>query len=129
MTTDLSHIRILVAEDNSINRFVIKKILEKWNVQLDMASDGAEAVEKFKNDPKAYDILFLDLQMPIMDGLEAAKIIRELDAEIPMVAITAAVLDENRKDSKNAGMNDFVGKPFRQEEIYDIIQRWCPKKD
>jgi len=94
-----------------------------------MASDGAEAVEKFRHDPKAYDILFLDLQMPIMDGLEAAKKIRELDAEIPMVAITAAVLDENRKDSKNAGMNDFVGKPFRQEELYDIIQRWCPKKD
>ena len=102
------------------------------NKAIDIATFDATVatvVEKFKNDPKAYDILFLDLQMPIMDGLEAAKIIRELDAEIPMVAITAAVLDENRKDSKNAGMNDFVGKPFRQEELYDIIQRWCPKKD
>jgi len=118
-STDLSKVRILVAEDNTINQFVLKKILAKWNIQPDITSNGKEAVDAFCSGN--YDLVMLDLQMPVMDGIEAAREIRKRDKSIPIIAVTAAVLNENRKEVFEAGMNDFIGKPFKPEQLREMI--------
>lgn len=118
-STDLSKVRILVAEDNTINQFVLRKILAKWNIQPEITSNGKEAVDAFC--AGSYDLVMLDLQMPVMDGIEAAREIRKRDKAIPIIAVTAAVLNENRKEVFEAGMNDFIGKPFKPEQLLEMI--------
>lgn len=116
----LKGIKVLYAEDNSYNQFIGKAILEKWNVDIHLANNGKEAIEMLKNDD--FDIVLMDLQMPVMGGLEATGIIRnELNNNIPIIALTANVLVEIIENCKAVGMNDFLGKPFEQEELFNKI--------
>lgn len=123
--SDLSKVRILAAEDNSVNRFVLVKMLKKWNIEPTVVSDGALALAAFEQNE--FDIIFLDLQMPIMDGLEASRKIREKNREIPIIALTAAVLQENRNEASAAGMNDFIEKPFQSEDLREMIFKYVPE--
>ncbi|TVQ14202.1 MAG: PAS domain-containing sensor histidine kinase [Bacteroidetes bacterium] len=121
---DLSGVKILMAEDDKMNQFVMKQIIEKWNGLLDIAQNGREAIEKLeKND---YHLVLMDLHMPELNGYEAARKIRNpqsavLNHDLPIVALTADVTSETRQKVKEAGMNDFITKPSEQDIIYKKI--------
>jgi len=131
MSHDLSHLQILVAEDNKINQVLMKKVLSKWQANFDFAENGLTAIEKAKK--KSYDIVLMDIQMPEMDGYQATKIIRELPDQyfhqLPIIALTASTLKEERDAAHAVGMNDFVLKPFDPQNLYDTIIQYTSTND
>ena len=122
--------RILVVDDNEINRMVVQEMLEMLQVQIDMAENGAEAVEKVQK--TQYDIVLMDHIMPVMDGVEAVKAIRELPDDsyqkLPVIALTANDMKEQRDGYLQAGMSDFLAKPIMMEDLYNIILKWVPRE-
>ena len=120
---DFNKTKVLVVEDNPVNMLMAYTILNKWNCLIVKAINGFEAIEKMKHEK--FDIVLMDLQMPKMGGLEATKIIREkLKSSIPIIALTAnATIGDNEK-CIDAGMNDFISKPFKQVDLNLIIQKW-----
>ena len=123
-------IRVLVAEDNVINQKVAVRMLERLGLRADVATNGREAVRMFELLP--YDLVFMDCQMPEMDGYEAAQEIRRREGPGPHVAIIAMTADAMagcRERCLQAGMDDFVGKPIAMEPLYEALQRWVPAKE
>jgi len=121
---NLSGVRVLMADDSLVNRRITSRFLEKWQIEMDEASDGREALQLFfKN---KYDFLLIDLHMPGMDGHETIEAIRKVDNTIPVVAFTAAVLPDMRKRLLNEGFTDLLPKPFRPEDLHQKIVRYCP---
>ncbi|GAB5424531.1 MAG: hypothetical protein Crog4KO_16780 [Crocinitomicaceae bacterium] len=121
--------RILVADDEAFNRKLITTILEKFNTQIDEAENGNEAVTlSTKNQ---YDLILMDARMPQMNGVDATKAIRfeGLNVDTSIVALSAAFTDEDKKTYYNAGMNDVLGKPFRESELLAIISSQLTPKD
>lgn len=120
---DLSQLRILLVEDNKINQLVAAKFLNQWNVQYDMAEDGFQSINMAKQ--YDYNLILMDLQMPDMDGLTAAKAIRKIKKyrQTPIIALTAASL-EAKEEVYKAGMNDFLIKPFNPLELYNKIKKY-----
>ena len=120
--------RILLAEDMEINREIVLALLEPTHVVIDCVENGAEAVIAFQQAPEEYSMIFMDVQMPKMDGFEATRRIRELDTPrskaIPIIAMTANVFKEDIDKCIKAGMNGHVGKPLDFEEVFDILQRF-----
>ena len=119
--------RILLAEDVAINQEIAKAVLEAVGHQVDVVSDGAEAVMAVQKKP--YDLVLMDVQMPVMDGLMATQHIRALDGpvrDIPILAMTANVYAEQVATFLQVGMNDHVGKPFERDKLYAAIERWLP---
>jgi len=118
---------ILLAEDVEINREVVQALLEPLNLQIDCATNGREALEIFTAHPDKYDVIFMDLQMPEMDGLEATRKIRELDIsnakEIPIIAMTANVFKEDIQRCLKAGMDAHIGKPIDYQEVVSTLKR------
>ncbi len=116
--------RVLVVEDNAINQRVITKTLEHFQVQAVIASDGEEALAKLIHEP--IDLVLMDLNMPGMDGFEAARRIRAVERWrfLPIVALTARVFESDRARCLEAGMNDFLAKPLRVEVLEAVIDRW-----
>jgi signal transduction histidine kinase/CheY-like chemotaxis protein len=120
--TDLKpfdNLHILVAEDNPINMIVANKILEKWNVRVSKAVNGQEALELVTKNK--FDLILMDLQMPVMDGLSAVHLIREFNKDIPIIALTATSYETMLTDLHSKGLNDFVQKPFKPEELHSKI--------
>ncbi|MCU0474357.1 MAG: PAS domain S-box protein [Bacteroidales bacterium] len=121
--TGLEGKRILVAEDNKINFFVANKFLTGWGVIVTHAEDGQLALDKLKSEE--FDLILLDLHMPVMDGIEATKIIRNSDnpmiRNIPIVALTAAIMSENHDKIDELNINDYVLKPFKPHDLFDRI--------
>ncbi len=111
--------KVLVVEDNQMNYFVIKKMLDKLGHNFVYARNGLEAVEKASK--QEFDIIFLDMQMPVMDGIEATKKIREFDTEVKIVALTANVLEQDRKLCYEVGMDDFLTKPIKLGELSKFL--------
>jgi PAS domain S-box-containing protein len=127
---ELEGLNILVAEDNEANRYVISRFLKNWKVNYAFAVNGKEVVEKIQE--KEYDLVFMDLHMPELDGYEATKQIRllpnKLYQEIPIIALTASVLSEVGARIHELGMNDFLLKPFEPRDLYQkIINHTRPK--
>jgi PAS domain S-box-containing protein len=114
-------LRILLAEDNGVNRRIAVSLLEKMGHTVDLAVNGIEAVDKASREE--YDLVFMDIQMPMMDGLEATRRIRRLPsgASVPIVALTAHALTEERQRCEEAGMNGFVTKPFKPLQLRSAI--------
>jgi len=117
--------RVLLVEDDPVNQTVAVGLLEAVGMRVDVAWDGAEAVAMVEQD-KGYEVVLMDVQMPIMDGITATRRIRDNPKfeELPIVALTASVMRNGRDACVNAGMNDFVGKPFSPEQLYSTIQKW-----
>jgi PAS domain S-box-containing protein len=121
--------RLLLAEDNAINREVVLEVLHGVGLSVDTAYDGCEAVEKTGRCD--YDLILMDVQMPNMDGIAATKAIRALPgaADVPIIALTANALSQDRETCLDAGMNDFVAKPVRPDQLYDVLLRWLPARE
>ncbi len=124
----LRHHRVLVVEDNPVNRLVACATLEKAGYKVEVATNGVEAVAAVKDDE--FQLVLMDIQMPEMDGLEATRVIREMEAEqdgrpLPIIALTAHALEEERERCLNAGMNDFLAKPFRAEDLLGLLEHWA----
>jgi signal transduction histidine kinase/CheY-like chemotaxis protein len=116
--------RILVADDNPVNQLVSAKILQRLHCRVDTVANGAEAVEAVKALP--YDLVFMDCQMPVMDGYDATAAIRQLGgpkARIPIVALTAGAMGPERARCLAAGMDDYVSKPATPEQLADVLRR------
>jgi signal transduction histidine kinase/DNA-binding response OmpR family regulator len=120
----LKDCKILLVEDNQINQEIITGLLENSTIELDIASNGKEAVDKFK--PNLYTLILMDIQMPIMDGYEATKLIREIDKKIPIIAITANAMKEDIEKTKKYGMNTHINKPIDVKELYETILKYTP---
>jgi len=118
-------VTILLAEDNPVSQKLAVSMLGKGGYQVEVAANGLEVVEKFRARPEAFNLIFMDLQMPELDGYEACRQIRELQSrEIPIIAMTANVHKNDRKRCLAAGMNDYVAKPIRRETVFKMIKTW-----
>ncbi len=121
------NIRILVAEDNLVNQRVVQVMIKKMGYQVDIVANGQESIDALKLIP--YDLVLMDCQMPEMDGFEAARRIRQddsriLNCHIPIIALTASAMEEDKKRCLNAGMNDFIAKPVRHMDLKDKLEMW-----
>ncbi|MBU2922962.1 response regulator [Winogradskyella psychrotolerans] len=116
---DLSNVKILIVEDNKINQMITKKILNKMNLYCDVVDNGEAAVEQVKE--VAYDVVLMDIHMPGISGLEATKIIRTFDKELTIFALTAVTLEDKMHEFGEAGFDDIISKPFKQEDFEDKL--------
>ena len=113
--------KILVAEDNDSNYILMSYILKKY-YEYDRAKTGEEAVEKMKNGN--FDMILMDIKMPVMDGLTATKEIRKFNPDIPIIALTANAFDSDRTLANEAGCNDFLSKPVSSESCLKAIKKF-----
>jgi len=120
---DLSDVKILVVEDNKINQMITKKILNKMGLQCDVVDNGEASVEQVKK--VEYKVVLMDIHMPGISGLEATKIIRTFDKDLTIFALTAVTLEDKMHEFGEAGFNDIISKPFKQEDfenkLYDVL--------
>ena len=121
----LTGLRILVAEDNKMNQFYIRQLLQGLGVKADIAENGEEAVAMYKNNPVNYDLILMDMHMPVMNGLEAISLIRQSNKDtlrkVPIVACTADVFPEARKNAIKAGIDFYLTKPLKEEDIKEVL--------
>lgn len=124
------NLRILLAEDNEINAEITAEILKMWGIRTDVAADGRQAVLRFADSgPDTYGMILMDLKMPVMDGLKAARAIRDMEREdagsVPIVAMTANTFQEDVEAAQKAGMNGFLAKPVDVKKMQDMIEKFC----
>jgi signal transduction histidine kinase/CheY-like chemotaxis protein len=118
----LTGVRILVAEDNAVNMLLVRNFLKKWNAQVTEVVNGNDAVLAHKK--QDFDLILMDLEMPVMDGYGAIKEIRKMDEKIPVLAFTAALYDDMLNDLTSKGFNDFIHKPFKPQQLLQKIQQY-----
>jgi CheY-like chemotaxis protein len=121
-------LRILLAEDNAVNQKLALRLLERMGYRADVAANGLETIEALQRQP--YDVVLMDVQMPEMDGLEATRRIRQLSPEElgvggqpRIIAMTASVMQEDRDACQTAGMDDYVSKPVRVDELVRALNK------
>lgn len=118
-------LNILLVEDNPVNQKLGIFILKRGGYNVTLAVNGKEAVEKINADPEAYDMVFMDVQMPEMDGITATQTIRMNGfSDLPIIAMTAEAMKGDRERCLAAGMNDYISKPIKREKIFDIVKKW-----
>ena len=128
LTKHSDTVKILVAEDNEVNQLLVRTALENKGYPITIADNGKEAVELLRE--QSYDIVFMDLQMPLMNGFEASELIREeISKTIPIIAVTANAFKEDKERSFASGMNAFIAKPYKINELIEAIHEWVYKKD
>ncbi len=122
----LEEMKVLLVEDNDINRLYAQNILKKWKCKVDCAENGYIAVEKAR--VLAYDLILMDVQMPVMDGYEATRILRRNEITTPIVALTANAIKGDNEKCLEAGMNDYLPKPFQPEDLLQVITKFAERK-
>ena len=124
---DIEHIRILVVEDNEINQNLINHLFNSWGLKFDISVNGKAAIEMLSK--KKYDLILMDIQMPELDGYTATQKIRnDLKMDIPIIAMTAHAMPGEREKYLSFGMNEYISKPFREEQLYKLISLFLPAK-
>jgi len=118
----LNKIKILITEDKKINQEILMGILENSGLEIDIACNGKEAVERCKE--KRYALILMDIEMPIMDGYEATRIIRKDNSEIPIIALTANNTIEDKCKTKAIGMNEHLSKPIEPQILYQTFSKY-----
>ncbi len=128
---DFAGLTVLLAEDMEINREIVLALLEPTGIAVECAEDGAQALRMVEQAPQKYALIFMDVQMPVMDGYEATRRIRAMDApasDIPIVAMTANVFREDVERCLAAGMNAHIGKPFLLDEVLAALRKWVKER-
>ena len=121
-----TNMRVLVVEDESASRFLMELIMEERGCVFEVVRNGAEAVKAIKE--KKFNIVFMDLRMPIMDGIETTKIIRrDISKSLPIIAVTAHAIEDVKEECYAAGMNGFIVKPFDVDRFKADITGWIKK--
>ncbi|BAX80187.1 response regulator [Labilibaculum antarcticum] len=122
MSWEKKNYSILLVEDNKLNQTVVKFTLRRYGYLLDVANNGIEAIQKFKEGK--YDFILMDIMMPEMDGLEATKIIRSLvnGQDIPIIALTADIMIANEEKCLQNGMNGHIAKPFEIDNLFKMLE-------
>jgi two-component system sensor histidine kinase/response regulator len=125
-TTQLAGSHVLVAEDNAINRQIVEHLLQRLGVTVEFAVNGREAVDAVVADRRRFDAVIMDVQMPTMDGLEATRLIRRHVGieELPIIAMTAHAMEQERQLCLDAGMNDHLTKPVDPKSLTRTLARW-----
>jgi CheY-like chemotaxis protein len=119
---DLTGLRVLVVEDNALNQRLVERILQDANMMVEIAGNGKAAVDMVT--ARAYDFVLMDMQMPVMDGYEAASIIRnKLKSEVPIIAMTAHALHGEKEKCLRLGMDDYIAKPIKTSELFEKLSR------
>lgn len=121
---------VLLVEDDGISSFVAKHILEEAKIIVSTANNGQEAVDIVASAPKAFDLILMDIQMPVLDGHSATQAIRELDSvdnALPIIAMTAQAYEDEKDKFIRSGMNDYIAKPINAEAVYSSLARWLNK--
>lgn len=116
--------RVLVVEDNTVNMLVATRVLKGWGMTITTAENGQEALERLAKE--SFDIVLIDLEMPVMDGATAVKEIRKTLPHLPILAFTAAAYENMQADLQAKGMNGYVQKPFRPQELHEKISSLLP---
>jgi CheY-like chemotaxis protein len=129
---DLSGYHALLVEDNELNAEIATEILRTTGIEVTLAKDGVEAVDRMRaSKEKYFDIVFMDIKMPKMNGYSAARAIRNLGREdckqVPIIAMTANAFAEDVQEAISAGMNEHIAKPLDLEVLAAVLQRWLPK--
>ncbi|WP_295655236.1 response regulator [uncultured Mucilaginibacter sp.] len=126
----LKGLKVLVAEDNTINQFMFSRMLREWQVDFEMVADGQAAVDILQE--KHFDVLLLDTHMPVMDGIEVACMIRcemsEPTRSMPIISLSASSFDDERRAAVDAGMNVIMSKPFHAVDLYNNIELLTTRK-
>ncbi len=117
-------VRILLVEDNKVNQKLAAVMLGKAGYQVSVAANGREAVDLFEQNPSDYDLILMDVQMPVMDGFEATRELRRKGVVLPIIAMTANVMKGDRERCLDAGMNDYLPKPLKRETVFEVIDTW-----
>lgn len=125
--SNLAGLHILLVEDNEINRELAIELLTQQDIQVDVAVNGQDALEKVTD--KAYDMVLMDCQMPVMDGYQATKAIRELPqfSDLPIIAMTANIMQQDINRAIEAGMNDHIAKPINLVQMFTTMDKWAPE--
>jgi PAS domain S-box-containing protein len=123
----LAELKVLIAEDNKVNQFVITSMLDRLNIKYVMCNDGLEAIKNFERDD--FGLVLMDLRMPNMDGMEATKIMRAKDKNTPIIAVTANTTSVNKNDYLDQGFTDLLSKPFKQKDLLDVLTKHSQKND
>ncbi len=117
----MKDISILLVEDNKLNQRLMESSLRRFGFKIDVANNGLEAVEKYQADPKAFDLIIMDIMMPVMDGLEATRQIRIFEQKktfrIPIIALTANTFNADRERCLSYGMDEYIAKPLNMEKL------------
>lgn len=124
-TTLLHGVNILLVEDNEVNQQIACELLQNQGCKVAISNNGLQAVQRFKSRTETYDLIFMDIQMPEMDGFEATKKIREIDAEIPIIAMTARNMYDEKEKCYQVGMNDHIAKPIDPELLMEMVSKWA----
>lgn len=126
-------VRILVAEDNPVNQKLIRFMLNRAGYQVELVENGQIAVAVYREQPTHFDLIFMDIQMPEMDGFQATQTIREIeksgDTRIPIIALTAGALKGDREKCLEAGMDDYISKPVKREDVFKMVKKWALDKE
>jgi two-component system sensor histidine kinase/response regulator len=132
-------VSLLLAEDNPVNQKLARMMLKKAGYQVEIANNGKEALQKFSSDPETFHLIFMDVQMPEMDGMEATRAIRKAEnsrrngadprTRIPIIAMTANAMAGDREKCLEAGMDDYVSKPIKRELVFQMIDKYVLNKE
>ncbi len=125
-----SAVSVLLVEDNPVNQKLAANLLAKAGYDVSVAGNGREAIEKFEAEPQHYDVILMDVQMPVMDGLAATRCLREKGySDVPIIAMTAGAMKGDREKCLASGMNDYVSKPIRREIVFAMLSKWVMGKN
>jgi CheY-like chemotaxis protein len=122
----LTGLRVLAVDDNAMSLRMVERALILQGASVAVSNNGQEAIDRLQADPKGFDIILMDIQMPILDGISATREIRSMNglSQLPIIALTAGVLPEEREAALSTGMNDFLTKPLNLEQMNDVLAQY-----